>query len=198
MQEEKQNTQPPVEETQDQVDAQAEVEQDQADAPIEETTSEAVDVAELQKKINLLTQQNQELTEANEALRNNLVEEIPFPDFEEVLKQMKEQKMSTIDMQNAILSNLVLKFQLRGHKMATNAATSFSNNGRESQNGVSHKAQYSLNSLEAVKMMPKCVMEWLTEHDACAFVFGDTSWLSADEIAQKKANANTNSGWQGF
>lgn len=169
-------------------------------AQAEETTSEAVDVdvEALKARIVQLEAENKTLSDDNVALRANIVEPIEFPDFEALLKQMQDAKMSLIDQQNAVLSSLVLPFQLRGYKMATNTATSFGDNGRESQNGVSHKAQYSLNSLEAVRIMPENVIAWLQKNDAAAFVFGDTSWLSADEIASKKANQNTSGGWQGF
>jgi hypothetical protein len=160
----------------------------------DETVS-APTVEELQAQIAILTQERDDLQAQVDAMPQP-VEPILFPNFQEFVTRKEAEGTSRLDLQALVFSRFAIPLDERGFTVEMNTSTAEGGNGRESSNGVSHKSQYLLSDTRALAHIDPSVLAWYASQKACKVVFGETSYISADDAAAKSANATTGQKFQ--
>ena len=157
--------------------------------------SGTVNVEELQAQVAELTAQRDGLQAIVDAIPTP-VEPIPFEGFEEFVRTEEAAGTTKLDLQALAFSHFVVPLKRRGFVVELNTATSEGGNGRESSNGTSHKSQYLLSDPSALDHIDPAVLAWYQRQGASKVVFGETSYISADDAAAQTANSSTGSKFQ--
>lgn len=145
---------------------------------------------ELQAQIAALTAERDELKQVVDGMPQP-IEPIPFPNFQEFISREEAAGTTKLDLQALVFSHFVVPLKVRGFTVELNTSTSENGNGRESSNGTSHKSQYLLSNPDALAHIDPEVLSWYSGQSACRVVFGETSYISADDAAAKSANSTT-------
>ena len=153
-------------------------------------TEEVPTLEQLQAQIDALTAERDELKQVVDGMPEP-VKPILFEDFADFVAEQEAAGTSKIDLQAEIFTHFVIPLKRRGFKVELNTATAEGGMGRESSNGTSHKSQYLLSDPDALNHIDPEVLEWYHKQNASRLVFGETSYISADDAAATTANATT-------
>jgi hypothetical protein len=145
----------------------------------------------------LLDQANERIAELENKLESaSVIEPIMFPesDFEGYTAKALQNGTSIIDLVGDVMSYFKFYLGQRGFKMGLEGAIhNTESSGLERRTGQSHSAAFSLADPKAILHIDPRVTSWMQANNMFEAIYGQSTYTSKDEMAQRQANSNTGS-----